>query len=71
MTTLTVAPSATSTPVQQSSPPPMRRNQTNSNSQIRQSRQKQKPPILKRSTFQGFRQYPGNVRLCSFVKFKE
>ena len=40
----------------------MRRNQTNNNSQNRQSRQRQKPPILKRSTFQGFRQYPGNIR---------
>ena len=39
----------------------MRRNQTNNNSQNRQSRQRQKPPILKRSTFQGFRQYPGNI----------
>ena len=29
----------------------MRRNQTNTNSQNRQSRQRQKPPILKRSTF--------------------
>ena len=43
----------------------MRRNQTNSNSRNRQSRKRQRPPILKRSTFQGFRQYPGNVRSCS------
>ena len=34
-------------------------------SQNRQSRQRQRPPILKRSTFQGFRQYPGNPRHCS------
>ena len=40
----------------------MRRNQTATNSQNRQSRQRQKPPILKKSIFQGFRQYPGNVR---------
>ena len=40
----------------------MRRTQTNNNLQNRQSRQRQRPPILKRSTFQGFRQYPGNVR---------
>ena len=62
MTTLTVAPSETSTPVQQHSTSHMRRNQTNSNSQNRQSRQRQKLPILERSTFQGFRQYPGNVQ---------
>ena len=61
MTTLTVSLSETNTPVWQHSPSPMRRNQTNSNSQNRQSRQRQKPPIFKRSTFQGFRQYPGNV----------
>ena len=48
MTTLTVAPSETNTPVQQCSPSPMRRNQTNTNSQNRQSRQRQRPPILKR-----------------------
>ena len=51
MTTLTVAPSEPTTPVQQHSPSPMRRNQTNSNSKNRQSRQRQRPPILKRSTF--------------------
>ena len=61
MTTLTVASSEPTTPVRQRSPS-MRRNQTNSNSQNRQSRQRQRPPILKRSTFQGFKQYPGNVR---------
>ena len=65
MSTLTVAPSETETPVRQRSPSPMRRNQTNNNLQNRQSRQRQRPPILKRSTFQGFRQYPGNVRPCS------
>ena len=62
MTTLTVAPSEPAIPVQQHSPSPMRRNQTNTNLQNRQSRQRQRPPILKRSTFQGFRQYPGNVQ---------
>ena len=61
MTTLTVAPSETNTHVRQCSPSPMRRNQTNVNSQNRQGRQRQRPPILKRSTFQGFRYYPGNV----------
>ena len=62
MTTLTVAPSEPTTPVHQCSPSPMRRNQNTTNSQNRQSRQRQRPPILKRSTFQGFRQYPGNAR---------
>ena len=65
MSTLTVAPSETESPVRQRSPSPVRRNQTNTNSQNRQGRQRQRPPILKRSTFQGFRQYPGNVRQCS------
>ena len=62
MSTLTVAPSETDTPVQQRSPSPVRRNQTNTNVQNRQSTQRQRPPILKRSTFQGFRQYPGNAQ---------
>ena len=62
MSTLTVAPSETETPVRQCSPSPARRNQSNTNSQNRQGRQRQRPPILKRSTFQGFRQYPGNTR---------
>ena len=62
MSTLTVTPSKTDTPVRQRPPSPMRRNQTNTNLQNRQSRQRQRPPILKRSTFQGFRQYPGNVQ---------
>ena len=62
MTTLTVAPSEPSTPVHQHSPSPMRRNQTTTNSPNRQSSQRQRPPILKRSIFQGFRQYPGNLR---------
>ena len=62
MSTLTVAPSETETPVRQCSPSPVRRTQTNNNLQNRQSRQRQRPPILKRSTFQGFRQYPGHVR---------
>ena len=71
MTTLTVAPSETSPPVHQCSPSPMQRNQRNNTStdrqdrQDRQGRQRQRLPILKRSTFQGFRQYPGNVRPCS------
>ena len=60
MTTLTVAPSEPSSPVCQHSPSPMRRNQNNTNRQDRQVRQRL--PILKRSTFQGFRQYPGNAR---------
>ena len=64
MTTLTVAPSEPTTPVCQCSPSPMRRNQNTTNSQNRKSRQRQRPPILKRSTFQGFRQYPGNPRPC-------
>ena len=62
MSTLTVAPSETETPVRQRSPSPAKRNLTNNNLQNRQSRQRQRLPILKRSTFQGFRQYPGNVR---------
>ena len=62
MSTLTVASSETETPVRQCSPSPARRNLTNNNLQNRQSRQRQRLPILKRSTFQGFRQYPGNVR---------
>ena len=62
MTTLTVAPSEPSLPIHQHSPSPMRRNQNNTNRQDRQGRQRKRLPILKRSTFQGFRQYPGNVR---------
>ena len=62
MTTLTVAPSEPTTPVCQHSPSPMRRNPNTTNSQNRQNRQRQRLPILKRSTFQGFRQYPGNPR---------
>ena len=65
MTTLAVAPSEPSSPIHQSSPSPMRRNQNNTNRQDRQDRQgrrRQRAPILKRSPFQGFRQYPGNVR---------
>ena len=62
MSTLTLAPSETETPVRQRSPSPVRRTQTNNNLQNRQSRQRQRLPILKRSTFQGFRQYPGHVR---------
>ena len=68
MTTLTVALSETSTPVHQCSPSPMQRNQRNNTSihrqhrQDRQGRERQRLPILKRSTFQGFRQYPGNIR---------
>ena len=65
MTTLTVAPSEPTTPVHQHSPSPVRRNQNTTNSQNRQSRPRQRLPILKRSTFQGFRQYPGNPRPCS------
>ena len=53
MSTLTVAPSEPTTPVHQRSPSPIRRNQTNTNSQNRQSRTRQRPQILKRSTFQG------------------
>ena len=40
----------------------MRRTQNNANRQDRQGRKRQRLPILKRSTFQGFRQYPGNAR---------
>ena len=47
MTTLTVAPSEPMTPVCQRSPSPMRRNQNITNSQNRQGRQRQRPPILK------------------------
>ena len=65
MTTLTVAPLEPSSPVCQCSLSPMRRNQNNTNRQDRQGRQRQRLPILKRSTFQGFRQYPGNLRPCS------
>ena len=65
MTTLTVAPLEATTPVHQHFPSPMRRNHTTTNSQNWQSRQRQWLPILKRSTFQGFRQYPGNLRHCS------
>ena len=66
MTTLTVAPSEPTTPVHQCSLSPMRRNQTTTNLQNRQSRQRQRRPILKRSTFQGFRQYPGNFANTRF-----
>ena len=65
MTTLTVAPSESTTSVRQRSPSPMRRNQNGNNLQNRQSRQQQRLPILKKSTFQGFRQHPSNVRPCS------
>ena len=59
------APSETSSLVHQHSPSPMRRNQNNTNRQDRQSRQR--APILKRSIFQGFRQYPGNARPHSIL----
>ena len=62
ITTLTVAPLEPTTPFHQCSPSPMRRNQNNTNTQNRQCRQRQRLPILKRSTFQGFRQYPCNAR---------
>ena len=67
MTTLTLALPESNSPVHQHqcSPSPMRRNQKNNTStdrQERQGRQRQRVPILKRSTFQGFRQYPANVR---------
>ena len=64
--------SETSSPVCQRSPSPMRRNQNNTsrqNRQDRQGRQRQRLPILKRSTFQGFRQYPGNTRPHSLSNF--
>ena len=64
MTALTLTPSEPSSPVCQCSPPPMQRNQNNTNGQDRLGRQRQRAPILKRSTFQGFRQYPGNSRPC-------
>ena len=47
MSTLTVAPSETETPIRQCSPSPVRRTQTNNNLQNRQSRQRQRLPILK------------------------
>ena len=59
MTTLTVAPSETSSPVHQFSPSPMQKNNTPTN---RQGRSRQRVPILKRCTFQGFSQYPCNAR---------
>ena len=49
-------------PVHQCSLSPMQRNQNNTNKQERQGRQRRRAPVLKRSTFQGFRQYPGNAR---------
>ena len=70
MTTLTVSPSESTTPVCQHSPSPMRRNQTTTNTQNRQGRQRQRLPILKRSTFQGFRQYPANARPHSLSNSK-
>ena len=48
------------------SPSPAHRSQiNNSTANNRQGRPRQKPSILKRLTFQGFRQYPGNVRPSS------
>ena len=51
MSTLAVAPSESETPVQQRSPSPVRRTQTNNNLQNRQSRQRQRPHFLKRLHF--------------------
>ena len=73
MTTLTIAPLEASPPVCQCSPSPMQRNQGNRSTDRqdrkdrpdRQSRQRQQLLILKRSTFQRFRQYQGNSRPCS------
>ena len=62
MTTLTIAPLEPATNVCQHSPSPMRRNQNKANTQNRHGRQRQRLPILKISTFQSFRQYPGNAR---------
>ena len=66
MNTLTLAQSdEISTPRPQSPSPVCRSQNSNNTFNNRQSRPRQKPPILKRSTFQGFRQYPGNVRPSS------
>ena len=63
MTTLTLGQSDAAPPLPHRSPSPVQRAQTNNNTSAnRQSRPRQRPPILKRSTFQGFRQYPGNAR---------
>ena len=66
MNTLTLAQSdETLTPHPRSPSPVCRSQNSNNTSNNRQGRPRQKPPILKRSTFQGFRQYPGNIRPSS------
>ena len=66
MNTLTLAKSdEISTPRSQSPSPAHRSQINNTTANNRQSRPRQRPSILKRLTFQGFRQYPGNVRPSS------
>ena len=63
MNTLTLAEN--STPHSQSPSPACRSQINNNTTNNRQGRPRQRPSILKRLTFQGFRQYPGNVRHSS------
>ena len=66
MNTLTLAKLNENATPRSQSPSPARRSQINNNTaNNRQGRPRQRPSILKRSTFQGFRQYPGNVRPSS------
>ena len=63
MSTLTVASSEPELPVQK---PKQYNRQNRQDRQDRQGQQRQRQPIMKRSPFQGFRQYPGNSRPRSF-----
>ena len=65
MNTLTLAKSDENATPHSRSPSPACRSQNNNTANNRQGRPRQRPSILKRSTFQGFRQYPGNVRPSS------
>ena len=66
MNTLTLAKSDENATPRSRSPSPAHRSQINNNrANNRQGRPRQRPSILKRLTFQGFRQYPGNVRPSS------
>ena len=67
MSTLTLAQynNIPSTPPHSRSPSP-KRNFRSENSDNRHGRPRQHPPIL-RKQFQGFWQYPGNFRPCSFL----
>ena len=60
MSTLTVAQSPNNSPVTSRSPSPQRHRKFN-NGDTRQCRSRQRS-ILRRPTFQGFRQYPGTFR---------